>query len=400
VKELGRTLGIYVLVTNCTDQMRYTDCAKLFKGLCQGRLWGCFDELNKSQLPVLAIQNAKKANVSHFQFPDDPQNVLLKSVCDFFITMNPGHVGWQELLENFKALFRGVATRTLDREIIVKVKLCSVGYTEFFALAKKCFILYRLCEEQLSKHKHSKLRPAKHPVGAPVSATTTDQARMHILTGSDSSDMERSEYACNLLQKVDVRELAAFLLKAISNVQVVVAERNKKGTRTLQILVFFGSCVDWTRFIALVQSAIELLSVATYFAFPHLPEACVLHKTASCFYQRFIVYEVCRFSVAVRTQSTGTVQPYILNTALGFNDRGKQQDPHECLLRVMDAFASSMFDLYRASSVLPVVQVTICKAVPDSVHLTASRRMCAAKLCNYLFRQMMVRAQRYYCKMC
>ena len=32
VKDLGRTLGIFVVVTNCTDQQSYLDCAKIFKG--------------------------------------------------------------------------------------------------------------------------------------------------------------------------------------------------------------------------------------------------------------------------------------------------------------------------------------------------------------------------------
>ncbi|EWM23405.1 dynein heavy chain [Nannochloropsis gaditana] len=101
VKDLGRTLGLFVVVTNCTDQQKYTDCAKIFKGLCQGGLWGCFDEFNRILLPVLsvvaqqvlAIQNAKKAGVEYFQFPGDSQNVLLKPCCGFFITMNPGYAG-------------------------------------------------------------------------------------------------------------------------------------------------------------------------------------------------------------------------------------------------------------------------------------------------------------------
>ena len=98
--------------------MRYTYLAKIFKGLCQGGLWGCFDEFNRIKLPVLsvvaqqvlAIQNAKKQGLDVFQFPGDPQNVVLKPVCAFFITMNPGYTECQELPENLKALFRGVAT--------------------------------------------------------------------------------------------------------------------------------------------------------------------------------------------------------------------------------------------------------------------------------------------------
>ncbi|CAM9820421.1 unnamed protein product [Heterosigma akashiwo] len=162
VKDMGRTLGIFVVVTNCTDQQKYTDCAKIFKGLCQGGLWGCFDEFNRIQLPVLsvvaqqvlAIQNAKKTATQYFQFPGDPQNILLKPVCAFFITMNPGYAGRQELPENLKALFRGVAMMVPDFRIIMKVKLCAVGYVNFDLLATKFFILYNTCKEQLSNQKH------------------------------------------------------------------------------------------------------------------------------------------------------------------------------------------------------------------------------------------------------
>jgi dynein heavy chain len=164
-KDLGRALGLQVVVFNCSDQMTYITMASIFMGLSQTGSWGCFDEFNRISIDVLSVVSTQvkdvldalrimKKNPAKNTFFFQEEEIDLRLTVGFFITMNPGYAGRTELPENLKALFRSCAMVVPDITRICENMLMAEGFSTAEDLSKKFMTLYQLAKSLLSKQIH------------------------------------------------------------------------------------------------------------------------------------------------------------------------------------------------------------------------------------------------------
>uniref|UniRef100_A0A2K5XKM5 Dynein axonemal heavy chain 2 n=1 Tax=Mandrillus leucophaeus TaxID=9568 RepID=A0A2K5XKM5_MANLE len=160
VKDLGKALGIYVIVVNCSEGLDYKSMGRMYSGLAQTGAWGCFDEFNRINIEVLSvvaqqilsILSALAAGLTRFHF--DGFEINLVWSCGIFITMNPGYAGRTELPENLKSMFRPIAMVVPDSTLIAEIILFGEGFGNCKILAKKVYTLYSLAVQQLSRQDH------------------------------------------------------------------------------------------------------------------------------------------------------------------------------------------------------------------------------------------------------
>ncbi|KAI8821286.1 dynein heavy chain and region D6 of dynein motor-domain-containing protein [Fimicolochytrium jonesii] len=160
VKDLGKSLGKYVIVQNCSEDMDYKSIGRMFSGLAQTGAWGCFDEFNRINIEVLSVVALQISSILSAiariakVFVFEGQEIRLNTSCAIFITMNPGYAGRTELPDNLKALFRPVAMMVPDSALIAEIMLFAEGFSNTRILSKKVDTLYKLSIQQLSKQDH------------------------------------------------------------------------------------------------------------------------------------------------------------------------------------------------------------------------------------------------------
>ncbi|KAB1265173.1 Dynein heavy chain 2; axonemal, partial [Camelus dromedarius] len=160
VKDLGKALGLYVIVVNCSEGLDYKSMGRMYSGLAQTGAWGCFDEFNRINIEVLSvvaqqilsILSALAAGLTHFYFEGFEINLVWS--CGIFITMNPGYAGRTELPDNLKSMFRPIAMVVPDSTLIAEIILFGEGFGNCKILAKKVYTLYSLAVQQLSRQDH------------------------------------------------------------------------------------------------------------------------------------------------------------------------------------------------------------------------------------------------------
>ena len=159
-KDLGKNLGMYVIVINCSEGLDFISMGRMFSGFAQTGAWGCFDEFNRINIEVLSvvaqqilsILSALSAHSTKLVF--EGQEIRLTHTCGLFITMNPGYAGRTELPDNLKSMFRPIAMVVPDSNMIAEIILSGEGFGNCRGLAKKVFTLYSLAVQQLSKQDH------------------------------------------------------------------------------------------------------------------------------------------------------------------------------------------------------------------------------------------------------
>ncbi|CAN3358695.1 dynein heavy chain, cytoplasmic [Diutina catenulata] len=135
IKSLAHNLGKMVLVWCCDDTFDFQSMGRIFAGVCQVGVWGCFDEFNRLEEGMLsAVATQVEAIQCGLSQPSQTVELANNSISvhantAIFVTLNPSYAGRSELPENLRKMFRMFAMTRPDLLTIVEVLMYSRAFT-------------------------------------------------------------------------------------------------------------------------------------------------------------------------------------------------------------------------------------------------------------------------------
>ena len=161
IKDVGRTLGKYVVIFNCSNQLGVGGLSKILKGVAMTGCWGCFDDFSRVEFDAISVAAqqmstilfAKRAKAKNFVFTDGDNGTLHASAA-YFMTLLPSTDNMLPLPETMKTQVRGIMMLAPDPHTIIRVKLSAAGFKDSAKLATKLETLYDMCRQCLSKQQH------------------------------------------------------------------------------------------------------------------------------------------------------------------------------------------------------------------------------------------------------
>ncbi|ESN99369.1 hypothetical protein HELRODRAFT_67352 [Helobdella robusta] len=160
IRDLGKVLGVYIVVINCSKNLDYKSLGRLFSGISQSGAWGCFDEFNRIDIEVLSVVAQQilsiitALSIGSQKFVFEGNEIKLNISCGIFTTFNLRNEGCLELPDNLKSMLRPISMSSPDTGIIAEARLFVEGFSNTKILGKKIVTLYALSQQQLSKLKH------------------------------------------------------------------------------------------------------------------------------------------------------------------------------------------------------------------------------------------------------
>ena len=167
VRELGHSLGVYVMPFTCTAHAEVAHVDMLLKGIAQAGFWVCMDSFNRLAPPMMSLvatmirsiftamkQEDNDGKDRTATFADGWQAVVHpRAAIALTLTPGAGH-GRSTVSADLSEYFKPVTLALPQRAIVARVRMFAAGFNSSSLLSRRLDTFYSQCSSQLSGQSH------------------------------------------------------------------------------------------------------------------------------------------------------------------------------------------------------------------------------------------------------